>query len=189
MKILLCILTFENKAINYKKSNKTKKKSNTNKTNISISPTLPDYGTNFNKEAYFYRRSKFRFNDGGYYITGDNSSNPSSNPFFDVPDFRYLNNSSSSYGSNGSSLLPLSSYNIAKTSYINHNDAISSVYVNLMKVIIYEHQNYTGRSELLDARGGPTYRKQYKRLKDLIYWNFLSRKSWNDKISSVKCTF
>lgn len=175
----------EKKAAQYKKNIKGKINSITNKT-VSISSTLPAYGTNYNQEAYLYRRSKLRFNDGGYYVTpvGPGSI------LFQVPDFRYLNNNSPSYGAGYSSLFPLSSYNIANTVDINHNDAISSLYVNLMKVTVYEHQNYTGKSMVFDARGSAYNRILYKNLKDVTYsCGFLCWKNWNDKISSASFVF
>ena len=173
----------ENRAAAFKKNMKIKKKSSDNLVSASISPTLPDYGTNLDSEAYFYRRGNKKFSGGGYYV------NLSSN-FFNslyIPDFRYLSNSAASYGGLGGSLFPLSAYN---TGSANHNDAISSLYVNLMKVVIYEHQNYSGHATLLDARGGPTHRISEKDLNKLKYsCGFMCFENWNDRISSISCFY
>ncbi|WP_396600454.1 hypothetical protein [Algibacter sp. R77976] len=175
----------ELKATTFKRSLNSKKKATLNKSSISISATLPDKGTNFNQEAYLYRRTNFRFNDGGYYVTGTNFTHD-----LNIPDFRYLNNTSSSFGSNGSSIFPFNSYNTANLSTINHNDAISSIYVNFMVVTIYEHQNYLGQSFVYDGRG---LRELHKDLKKLYYrvgsGPFARWKNWNDKISSAKFKF
>lgn len=170
----------ENKAAAFKKSIETKKKSTANRNTVSISANLPDLGTNFNSEAYMYRRSQLRFSSRGYYVTLDGGSYTSRL----VPDFRYLSNSSFYYGGPGGSKFPQSEYNTAGS--VNHNDAISSLYINLMKVTIYEHQNYSGKARVFDARANPYARIKVKNLKDLKYsCGFLCWKNWNDKISSA----
>jgi hypothetical protein len=170
----------ENKADAFKESIETKKESIANRNTVSISANLPNFGTNFNSEAYMYRRSQLRFSSRGYYVTLDGGSYTSRL----VPDFRYLSNSSYYYGGPGGSKFPESEYNTYGS--VNHNDAISSLYINLMKVTIYEHQNYSGRSKVFDARANPYARISIHRLKDLKYsCGFLCWKNWNDKISSA----
>jgi hypothetical protein len=170
----------ENKAAAFKESIKTKKKSIANRNTVSISANLPAFGTNFNSEAYMYRRSKLRFSSRGYYVNLNGGNNP---PFF-APDFRYLSNSGYYYGGLGGSKIPESEYNTYGS--VNHNDAISSLYINLMKVTIYEHQNYSGKAKVFDARANPYARIKVKRLRDLKYsCGFICWRNWNDKISSA----
>ncbi|WP_162623319.1 hypothetical protein, partial [Confluentibacter sediminis] len=172
----------EKKSI-FNKNLNTNKSSIASQTSVStISETLPTY-PNFINEVYLYLNKDYIFNVKGYYITSYTGSGP-----LMIPDFNNLANTASSYGNRpGSSLFPLSFYN---QQFGNLNDAISSVYVNLAKITLYEHPNYGGKVLILDARPGPTYYVQISNLKDVKYsCGFLCKRNWNDRISSAIIEF
>ncbi|MGQ3678081.1 MAG: hypothetical protein HWD89_12090 [Tenacibaculum sp.] len=171
----------EKKAAAFKKSSKINQYSA--KSNYSTIPdVLPDKGENTSIQAYFYRRSQFRFYDGGFYITLP----PGYPTTYEIPDFRYINNSSSYYGATGVSVIPGPVYDSTKAANetFNHNDAISSIYVNFMHVTVYEHQNYKGRSLVFDGR---VLRSLSRDLNDRLYnCGLFGCDDWNDKMSSAK---
>lgn len=170
----------ERKSRVYKNQNYNKSGVDAKSSVSAISETVPGY-PNFNKEIYLYVNKDYIFNIGGYYISF------ASGTTFSIADFSHLTNYGGYGAGPGYSLFPLSLYN---QQYGNLNDAISSVYVNLAKITLFEHPNFGGRTLILDARSGPTYYVKISNLKDVKYsCGFLCKRNWNDRLSSASFQF
>jgi len=154
----------ERKAEAFKKSMKTSKSLDNTRNNVRIAAQNPPLGSNFTAEAYLYRRSQLRFDSRGYYVK---VSPGNASTYRDVPNFKYSNSSSFFYGDFGGSLFP--EYDYITGGPMDHDDAFSSLYVNLMKLTIYRYKNYSGQAVVFDARANPNARKRVKNLKDLKF--------------------